>query len=115
MKKISALLIFFNMAVEAYTITFDNQTGYPLYAAILFEPDEPCKKMIVPIPPQSPIQLPQQITLHCCTSSIKIQRADVDALNKIEYDYEQLKTDEGKCVDTIIVITRRPDNILELK
>lgn len=115
MKNIVGLLVFFTISLQAYSITFDNQTGYPLQGALLFEPDAPCKKVMIAIPPQSPVQLPLRINVHCCTTSIKIQRADVDVLNRIEYDYEQQKTDEGLCTDTVILITRRSDNILELR
>ncbi len=119
MKKIISILVFFSVAsLHAYTLKFYNQTGYLLQAIITFDPEAKCKKMTIAIPPESldqSHQLPLEINLTCCTASIKIQRMDGDVLNRIEYDYQQTRTDEGTCSNAEIFITRRSDNILEIR
>lgn len=115
MKKIVCLFIFIISIVRAHTIIFNNQTNYPLEAILVFDRETPCRTITIPINPYSPIQPPRRVQVSCCTEVIKIQRTDQDALNKIEYEYEQPTTDEGACIDTLITINKRSDGLLDIK
>ena|ERR1700730_7031406 len=107
---VSALLMMVP-SIGAYKLQIFNKTPYPLQAIVKFEDPVVCSSMVFNMRPISMIE--REMT--CCIDVIKIMRTDPDVLNRIEYEYQQVKNNQGACTDTTVMVTVFSNDLLKIE